>query len=195
MCFFVFLPVRKTIPYNRGTFFITFTCKDWLPIIELCKGYDVVYQWFSILKANGHYINGYVIMPNHVHVLITFVDTGQQINSIVGNGKRFMAYTLVKRLKAFNYLKLLKRLHESVELTRKKNKKLHDIWENSFDWKHCASDYFIYQKLNYIHANPCKGKWMLSSNFEEYPYSSAFFYLTGIQGLFPVDNIELMKDV
>lgn len=37
-------------------------------------------------------IIGYVIMPNHIHVLIDFIKTHQTINTIIGNGKRFMAY-------------------------------------------------------------------------------------------------------
>jgi len=189
------MPVRKTIPYSRGTFFITFTCKDRIPIIDLCGGYDVVYEWFNILQSNGHFVNGYVIMPNHVHVIITFIDAQQKINTIIGNGKRFMAYAFVKRLRESKYVKLLKRLHRSVELTRKKKKKLHDIWEISFVWKHCLNDRFTHQKLNYIHSNPCSGKWSLSPTCEDYLYSSASFYSKGIQGAFLVDAIELMKDV
>ncbi len=38
-------------------------------------------------------------MPSHVHAIITFHNTGKTINSIIGNGKRFMAYGLVAALK------------------------------------------------------------------------------------------------
>ena len=38
-----------------------------------------------------------VIMPNHLQALIAFRNTGQLINTIVRNGKRFMAYEIVKR--------------------------------------------------------------------------------------------------
>ena len=38
-------------------------------------------------------------MPNHVHVLISFIDIRQ--NTIVDNGKRFTAYEIIKRLKAY----------------------------------------------------------------------------------------------
>jgi len=39
------------------------------------------------------------MMPNHVHALIYFSKTNKPINKIVGDGKRFMAYEIVKRLK------------------------------------------------------------------------------------------------
>ena len=61
----------KKIPYADGTFFITFTCHDWLPLIDKTDGSDIVYKWFDHLKLKGHKINGYVIMPNHIHALIT----------------------------------------------------------------------------------------------------------------------------
>ena len=84
------MSVLQTIPYDDGTFFVTFTCYNWLPLIHKTEGYDVVYKWFDHVKSKGHKINGYVIMPNHVHVLISFITTGQSINTIIGNGKRFM---------------------------------------------------------------------------------------------------------
>jgi len=92
------MPTQTAIPFSEGIFSITFTAARWLPLIEKVYGYDIVYHWFDHLKTKGHYILGYVIMPNHVHVMIAFKQTDQSINTIVGNGKRFMAYTMVERL-------------------------------------------------------------------------------------------------
>jgi hypothetical protein len=58
------MPVKTSIPFTDGIFSITFTCTNWLPLIETVKGYDIVYSWFDYLKSKGHYIGGYVIMPN-----------------------------------------------------------------------------------------------------------------------------------
>ena len=93
------MPVKQTIPYNYGIYSITFTCYNWLQLIDIVNGYDIVYRWFDHLKQQGHYITGYVIMPNHVHVIIGFKKTYQDINTIIGNGKRFMAYVIINRLK------------------------------------------------------------------------------------------------
>ena len=59
------------------------------------KGYDVIYNWFDILKNTSHYIYGFVLMPNHVHAIISFTESAQSINTIIGNGKRFMAYEII----------------------------------------------------------------------------------------------------
>ncbi len=121
-------------------------------------------------------------MPNHVHVLVSFINAQQSINTIIGNGKRFMAYEIIKRLQTNNENELLRKLSEGIEVTRKENKKLHQVWEQSFDWKDCRSVPFIYQKLDYMHHNPIVKKWALSINALEYIHSSAKFYLTGVQG-------------
>ena len=85
-------------------------------------------------------------MPNHIHALISFVATQQSINTIIGNGKRFMAYEIINRLKARGEKDLLLTLQSNVEVKRRINKKLHDVWKLSFDWKYCDSLSFIKQK-------------------------------------------------
>lgn len=96
------MPGRKTITAQDGVYFITFTCTNWLPLFKICNAYDAVYNWFNHLKENHHYTIGYVIMPSHVHAIIAFSNSGKTINSIVSNGKRFIAYELIKRLKEQN---------------------------------------------------------------------------------------------
>jgi hypothetical protein len=52
-------------------------------------------------------------MPNHLHALIVFTKSETTINTIVGNGKCFMAYELVKRLKEKGSEELLNKLSEA----------------------------------------------------------------------------------
>src|SRR4051812_2337475 len=120
--------VRKEIAEYNGVYFITFTCSRWLNLFEITQGYDAVYKWFDYLKDKGHYIIGYVIMPNHVHVLIAFRNTqGQSINAIIGNAKRFLSYEIVKKLKGLNENEILSQLASFVNLTEKLRGKLHEV--------------------------------------------------------------------
>ncbi|HSC37461.1 MAG TPA: hypothetical protein VLD19_06310, partial [Chitinophagaceae bacterium] len=162
LIFITNMSVKRKVPYNHGIFFITFTCHQWLLLIDITNGYDLVYKWFEYLKANGHYIIGYVLMPNHLHVLIGFRNTGKDINTIIGNGKRFMAYGIVTRLRQQNNGLILDRLKDGVTKSDRQRGKLHEVWEDSFDWKECSSRSMIEQKLRYIHENPCRGKWHLA---------------------------------
>src|SRR5437762_10234947 len=93
------MPVRRNITETSGIYSITFTCTNWLSLYEMADAYTSVYNWFDILKEQGHYIVGYTIMPNHLHVVIAFVNRGKSINTIISNGKRFMAYDIVDKLK------------------------------------------------------------------------------------------------
>ncbi len=131
------MAVKQQISANDGTYFITVTCFNWLHLFEITKGYECVYKWFNSLRKNGHYINGYVIMPNHLHALISFSNTGKNINTIVGNGKLFMAYDIVERLQERNSETILTKLSNAVKPSDKKRGKLHEVFEDSFDNKEC----------------------------------------------------------
>ena len=82
------MAVKTLIQDGESIYFITFTCQNWLPLFEITNSYDSVYKWFDYLKSKGHFVKGYVIMPNHLHVLIDFGAIEKSINSIVSNGKR-----------------------------------------------------------------------------------------------------------
>jgi REP element-mobilizing transposase RayT len=189
------MPVKRKIPYSEGVFFITFTCYQWLSLIEITKGYDLVYKWFDFLKGRGDYIIGYQIMPNHVHTIIAFINSGTDINKIIGNGKRYMAYGIVKRLKGSNQQYILIKLQTGVNRSDRKRGKIHEVWEDSFDWKDCRSRKMILQKLTYMHNNACRGKWQLAQNPVDYSHSSAKFYITGEQGIYPVTSYMMLDNI
>ena len=106
-----------------------------------------------------------------------------------------MAYDIIDKLKKQNNEIILDQLSKAVNASDKKRGKLHEVFEPSFDIKECFTKKFIIQKLNYIHNNPCSGKWNLSDSPENYIYSSAGFYYTGVQGIFPVENIMELMDI
>ena len=174
-------------------FFISFTCARWLPLFELTDGYDAVYNWFNYLKQQNHHIVAYVIMPSHIHVLIAFRTSKTKIHTIVGNGKRFMAYDLVKKLAAKGHQNLLNEMASWVNATDRLENKLHQVFEPSFDRKDCYSIRFMKQKANYIHLNPCKSG--LAKLPEEYIHSSARYYYTGEQGVYPVITYMELQDI
>jgi REP element-mobilizing transposase RayT len=189
------MSVKLKIYEPDGIYFITITCYKWLPLFDIADSYDAVYNWFQYLKQNNHFITGYVIMPNHLHALIAFSNCGKNINRIIGNGKRFMAYDIVAKLKEKGNENILNQLAVGVKPSDKKTGKLHEVFEASFDIKECYSLEFIKQKLNYIHFNPCMGKWNLADIPENYVHSSAAFYGNGIHSIFPVDNIMDIMEI
>jgi hypothetical protein len=98
------------------------------------------------------------------------------LNTIIGNGKRFMAYNLVERLQDQNQHELLLRLENACTDKEKAKGQKHKVFEPSFDAKPVYTLPSLHQKLDYIHHNPVSGKWNLCNEFTDYPHSSAAFY-------------------
>jgi REP element-mobilizing transposase RayT len=179
---------------SKGIYFITFTCHDWLPLIEATQGYDLVYNMLRVFQSKGHLPTGYVIMPNHLHLLLCYNGDGPSLNKLIGNGKRFMAYELVRRLEQNGDQQILQALQAAVLPKDASRGKKHQVWIESFDAKECRTEKFLLQKLHYIHNNPVSGKWKLAPSSIDYLHSSAPFYLNGRQQLFDVVHYEQLLD-
>jgi hypothetical protein len=149
-----------------------------------------VYRWFNHLKNDGCLVLGYVIIPNHFHVLLFPTHTGTSLSILVGMGKRFMAYDIVNGLKKLGKESILRELQLGVEKKERLRGKLHQVFRLSFDARKCFSEKMIEQKLEYIHHNPVKGKWDLVKDFTSYPHSSAGFYEFGLQEKFEITHYK-----
>jgi len=106
-----------------------------------------------------------------------------------------MAYEIIKGLEENHEEAILNQLSENIELSRKQNNKLHNVWELSFDWKHCESEKFINQKLDYYHINPVKGVWHLCESPVDYKHNSAQYYLQNKQGEFEVTSYAVVLEI
>lgn len=168
---------------THEVYFCTVTCYKWLPLFEEANAYASVYKWFDHLKDDGCLLLGYVIMPNHFHVLLypTHTDTSQ--SKIVGDGKRFLAYAIVNSLKKQGKTNLLEQLAAGVQAGEKDRGKNHQVFKLSFDARKCFDEKMIEQKLAYIHHNPVSGKWNLVNDFTDYKHLSARFYELDEAGL------------
>lgn len=165
-------------------YFCTFTCHNWLNLFEQTNSYDLVYNWFSILKAKSIDVVAYVIMPNHVHCILNFQEEVFNLNKTLSNGKRFMAYEIIKRLKETENKNTLKILEDAMSLREKNKGSKHKVFIDSFDAKPIYSEKFLQQKINYIHFNPVTGKWKLASDYILYDHNSASFYENGLSKFF-----------
>lgn len=162
-----------------STYFVTFTCIDWIPLFQITDDYDLVYKWFRVCKEKYDAdILAYVIMPNHMHFILHFHSETFNLN-VIGNGKRFLAYELVERLIAKGNHEMTNRLQKLITHREKEKGQIHKVFKDSFDAKPIYSEKFLYQKVYYIHVNPVSKKWQLATDYIEYEHSSASFYETG----------------
>jgi len=171
------MSIRTNHEITDATWFITFTCYDWLPLFEISQSYDLVYKWLKLADEKYKVKTlGFVIMPNHVHLLVYLTDESINLNAVISNAKRFMAYDLVARLSSQGHHEILEKLADACSAKEKAKGQLHKGFQPSFDAKPVYTTAFLYQKLDYIHYNPVSGKWNLCAEFTDYAHSSAAFY-------------------
>jgi len=143
-------------------YYITFTCYQWLPLFQVVNGYDLVYKWFDYLLKNLNIqTTAYTIMPNHLHCILFFPTEDFNLNKIIPNAKRFMAYEIIKRLEAMDQTVILLRLKEGITSRDANKGQKHKVFEDSFDAKRVYHRAFLLQKIQYIHRNCVRGKWNL----------------------------------
>ena len=95
---------HKTEFSSDNVYFITFTICDWQNVFtndEYCK---LVYKWFNYAKEEyGNKVHAYVIMPNHIHILMYISNKSPEISKLIQNAKRFLAYGIIALLKKRSY--------------------------------------------------------------------------------------------
>jgi putative transposase len=178
---------------EAAVYYITFTCYQWLPLFQQCNGYSCVYRWFDYLREFcGIKTTAYIIMPNHVHCILFFPTKEYNLSKIISNGKRFLAYELIKRLELRQQTKTLLQLKEGLTEREISKGQKHKAFEPSFDAKPIYNRNFLLQKINYIHLNCVRGKWNLADRWEDYEHSSAKFYVKNrLDDFVPVHYEEL----
>ena len=146
-------------------------------LIEKTQAYSAFYKWFEYLSTIRAKLLGYVIMPNHFHGII-YLDEScpKNINAIVANAKRFMAYYIIKVLEESKQEAILQELFHSTSEKEKNKGQKHKVFKPSFDAKEILSSEMLVVKLSYIHRNPCQGIWKLTDDFATFEHSSASFY-------------------
>ena len=125
----------------------------------------------------------FVIMPNHIHLIIQSPPDNPVANVIRGY-KRHTADRLIRQYRAEENQKTL----DILSAKARSSKQRHKVWENGYNAKSVFSAEFLHQKMTYIHNNPCQPRWNLVSEPVAYVWSSARFYLTDHPSIIPVKN-------
>ena len=127
----------------------------------------------------------FVIMPNHIHMIVKLLQE-YTISDLLRDFKRHTARQIIRQFQAENKtdtLGILQRLNKDPRQDFK-------VWEDRYDARDVFSVGFLEQKMNYIHHNPCQPHWNLAAQPEEYPWSSARFYMADKPSVIPVDDVR-----
>ncbi len=151
--------------------FFTATNLEWKRLLAPDKYKDIIVNSLRFLvEKNRIILNAFIIMPNHLH-LIWQMKAGYKANAVQRDFLKFTA----QRIKADllkNNLQVLS--HFKVDAKDRD----YQFWERNALSIELRTNAVYEQKLDYIHWNPVKAG--LCKLPEDYKYSSARFYETGI---------------
>jgi putative transposase len=158
--------------YGKGDLhFVTFGCYHRRTHLKTVRAKNLFVRVLSEVRHRyGFQLVGYVVMPDHVHLLIS-------------EPKRNTPSTVVQVLK--QRVSRALRTRESDNATTERPQ---PFWETRFYDFNVWSDAKRREKLEYMHANPVtKG---LVEDPRDWPWSSWPFYHSGPSGLVVIDPIR-----
>ena len=165
-------------------FFTTSTVKDWIPIFQEERFRRIVIDSIKFLINQKRIrLHGYVIMPNHLHLIFSVVNPFV-LSDIFRDFHKFTPQQIIKILRNEKE-HLLKRVKS------KKSDRKFQIWQSTHAPKQVENLTFFRQKLEYIHNNPCSERWKLCRAPEEYLYSSAKDYILNKRGVLEIEKVKM----
>ncbi len=148
---------------NCGVFhFITFSCYRRQPLLEQGTGYRVFeVELESVRKRYGLVVAGYVLMPEHVHLLLS-----EPPVSTLSVALQVLKQQTSRKLKRAGELRL---------------------WQRRYYDFNVSSELKRVEKLRYMHRNPVRRG--LAAKPEDWRWSSFRHYASGVCGTVEIESI------
>ncbi len=172
------MSVRYKIRDQHGLNYLTCSICGWVDLFSRAVYRDIVLEsWRYCAEHKGLQIWGYVIMPNHLHM-------------ITSTTAPFRLEDVMRDFKAHTARKFLEVLHNKRQPESRREwllylfeyfarphgqKQLHQLWQHDNHPIELFTEAVTIQKLRYIHQNPVRAGWVTRP--EDWLYSSARNYL------------------
>ena len=172
---------RYLFKYGISTYFLTFTIVDWLPVFVKPTFAEIITESLVFCsESKGLKIHGYVIMPNHVHAILSDeTNDNQRLHKTICEFRSFTGHKIAAFIDNSYPTSWSNILRNAAETDREKR-----VWQSGWHAEAVVNQDFFTQKLSYIHNNPVR------AGFVELPehwlYSSAKFWLFGEKGQVPI---------
>ena len=167
--------------YGHGHLhFITFTCYQRLPLLRSARARNVFVQILGEVRDRFEFsLVGYVVMPEHIHLLVGEPARGTP-STVIQVLKQRVSRRLRRRRKPNTHQMSLNFQHGETALPR--------FWQRRFYDFNVWSLKKRVEKLHYMHMNPLKRK--LVNHPKDWPWSSFSFHSKPGSGLIRVDPVR-----
>jgi putative transposase len=160
--------------------FLTFSCYRRLPLLRTAEARNLFVNVLAVMRErHGFLLVGYVVMPEHVHLLIG--EPAEGTPSIVLQAlKQRVSRDLREKARRLSPGEVSVAIPaEDGSLARFWHSRFHDFNVHSAGKRR--------EKLDYMQANPVKRG--LVKDPLAWVWSSASFYATGVSGQVPIDPV------
>ena len=162
--------------------FITCTIVHWIPVFCRDDYFRVLVDSMCYCIANkGLRVHGYVIMPNHIHVLCSQEEG--RISDVIRDLKKHTSKQIARMLEDDGRTIWLIAMRRAAGASGGVK-----VWDEAFHPEQVHSRPFAEQKLEYIHRNPERAGYVIDPC--EWKHSSAGLYYREQKSLVPVVPLE-----
>jgi len=165
------MPKRIVIESDSRLHFVTFSVHKHIPVF---KNYLLANEFVDNLRfyfdRDACQLHGFVIMPDHVHLLLELSE-GRKLPDFIRDIKKFFSYKVKDSL--------LNKTGFDAGIFNQKD--TFQFWTRGYDEVTIFSERIFRIKLEYIHNNPVKAG--LVEKAEDYLYSSAKHYILGTESV------------
>jgi putative transposase len=178
----VFIKKRKSFIEIGKIYFWTATIHHWEKLLLGDTYKNEIIHSLQFLSDSGKIdVFAFVIMPNHLH-LIWRINELNGKETAQGSFLKFTAHKFKKMLQKDN----IEALQKFKVIAENKN---FEFWQRDSLAIELYTEKVAFQKLLYIHLNPCTEHWNLVKDPCDYYFSSAKFYEMSIK------QFEFLKDL
>lgn len=173
---------NRTSYSEEQCFFVTTTCFQKHRLLSVPGAMEIVCDSINFLVEKYQCrILAYVIMPNHIHLVIYFPEENR-LSDFMRDFKKFTSVKIRQLIDHKNHMRLLQSIKYEKEGQRFK------VWTDRFDDVYITKRDLLLVKVDYIHNNPLQEHWQLAETPEDYLYSSAAYYELGRESLVNVTS-------
>jgi putative transposase len=163
-------------------YFFTATINRWMHLLKPDNTKFIIISALEYLtRHNKADVFAFVIMPSHIH----FIWRATSLNGKEHPKGSFLKYTAHEFKKLLSFDPVIPLSSFKIDA----HNKAYEFWQKDPLAIILYTRKVAFQKLDYIHFNPCTGKWKLVKDPCDYYFSSAAFYEKGI------NHFSFLKDI
>ncbi|MBF4507802.1 transposase [Flavobacterium sp. JLP] len=167
--------------------FLTPTVVDWIDIFSRKVYRDIVIECLDYcIKNKGMILYGYVIMTNHIHLIVQSEDG--KLSDLIRDFKKFIAKNILEKIQN-NPESRKEWMLERFKLASEKHQrnKNFQFWQYGNHAEEIYTADFMWSKLHYIQLNPVRSG--IVAKASDYIYSSASNYVND-SGLLQIEKAD-----